>query len=140
MFSEMILAIFLCGVTWAGTCQAESLGNNQDQQFLHNISNSGDTNDDAAGSAKGMQVKGLDNSQKNKVSNLQSVPGDVSTIANDESVTQGVGTNLTILATTPVPEPGTSYLVGFGLTVLGVIGYRKRRVKRVKNEAPVVGA
>jgi hypothetical protein len=129
MFKKPILAICLCGATWAGTCQAGFLGNDQDLQFLHNIINSADTNTGAKGSDNATQGNGPDNSQIGKPSNSQNRPGDLSIVALNESVTQHVGANLAAT----VPEPGTFYLVAIGLSFFGLTAYRRRRDR---TEAP----
>ena len=138
MFKYPILAIFLCGVTWAGTCQAGFLGNDQDLQSLHNMINSGDMNTgnentgNANSGAEGVdirtQVNGPDNSQSDGPINIQSRAGDLSAIAQNVSVTQDVGYVVSNSAN-PVPEPGTYYLVALGLSVLGVIAYRRPQAR-----------
>jgi hypothetical protein len=129
MFKKPILAICLCGVTWAGTCQAGFLGNDQDLQFLHNMINSVDTNTGATGSDNATQGNGQynpsngpDNSQIDKSSNSQNRPGDLSIVALNDSVTQHVGANLAAT----VPEPGTFYLMAMGLSLFGLSAYRRR--------------
>ena len=53
MLKKSMIAMSLCGMMWAMTCQAGFLGNDQDLQFLRNINNSVDNLSSDMGPWKG---------------------------------------------------------------------------------------
>ena len=118
MLKKSMIAMSLCGMMWAMTCQAGFLGNDQDLQFLRNINNSVDNLSSDMGGDKGA----LDKPQS-KPANLQNRPGDLSIVALDSGNSQQAGA--TLAAT--VPEPGAFDLVALGLAILGVKSYLRRR-------------
>jgi hypothetical protein len=124
MFKKPILAICLCGVTWAATSQAGFLGNGQDLQFLRDSMNSEHKITAATGSGSGPQDRALVDSQITP-SVSKNTPGDIALLADTP--------NAGIIPAATVPEPGTLYLVAIGLSFFGLTAYRQRRER---TEAP----
>ncbi len=126
MLKKSVISVCLCGMMWAGICQAGFLGNNSDLKFLKDINNVGDTTAIATDRTKATQGNGnvVDNPQTQSVDS-QKHPGDLSLISDTQSVQ--------VAAAVSVPEPGTFYLIAMGLMVMGMLVYvRKRRVKPVR--------
>jgi hypothetical protein len=118
MLKESIIAMSLCGMMWAVTCQAGFFGNDQDLQFLRNINNSVDI----VSSATRGEKETPDNPQ-NKPADVQNTPGDLSIVALNAGDTQYADAPLAAT----VPEPGAFDLVALGLAILGARSYLRRR-------------
>jgi hypothetical protein len=142
MLKKSIVAMCLYGATWAGSCQAGFL-NNQDLQFLWDINHTGDsvaTSTDSKMSADNSQnpssVHSLVSALPDNGVEITVPLPEPETIISSLTVTEPVSESRTIpslnavsiaVLAASVPEPGTFYLLALGLTVIGMTIYKRQR-------------
>ncbi len=139
MLKKSMIAMCLCGATWAGSCQASFFNNSQDLQFLWDINNTGN----AVVTATGSKI-GASNSQNlslasETVDDGMAIavplpePEAITSLAVAEPVSEsGISSSLStasgVALAASVAEPGTFYLIALGLMVIGMTAHRRSRV------------
>jgi len=141
MLKKSMIAMCLCGATWAGSSQASFL-NNQDLQFLWDINHTGkavaaatDSKMGAANSQNpssdlGLVSETLDNGVAIAVPLPE--PETISSLVVAEPVSESrtfssLSSVSVVALSAPVPEPGTFYLVALGMTVIGLTAHKRQR-------------
>lgn len=157
MPNKSLLAVCLCGLTWAGTAQAGFLGNNLELQFLQNLLGNAPVNVTVTGGVElpngpggisvdigdstvdvtvpndlqgpvGLNIADINNSVPPITGATGSGNGTVSSGPNNVEIT-GLNGGDTEHVTVTVPEPGALDLVALGLTLLGMTAYLRRRAR-----------